>query len=270
MTRHYLIYLIILLIYLSLFSCTKNNKLIEENIHRHSIKKRVFIRPDTLSDEGAFISPHELMAKKHPKSYFLEGKSHQKLVALSFDDGPSEYTEKVMNKLNQYKIKATFFMVGKNINKNLKLVHSLHQQGHLIANHSWDHSNANKYHSPQDYWLEQIKPTNQLIKEITSKDNTLYRPPYGSISESQIALLANNQMKIVIWSIDTQDWNDKINTAKNVAREAIKHTHPESIILMHDGGGNRQGTVDSLDAIITHYRSLDYRFVTIDKLITEK
>ncbi|MDT0602923.1 polysaccharide deacetylase family protein [Thalassotalea castellviae] len=237
-------------------------------IYKHDLKERLTIRTDHLIDGIVPVNSHEKRAYQYPESYIIEGKTYSKKVALTFDDGPSKYTLQILNKLNEYNIKATFFMTGNAIKSFPNLVKQLHDEGHLIANHSWDHSNANEYQVPENYWQEQILPTNNLIKHITGVTPSLFRPPFGSTTEKIVNKLITQKMKTVIWSIDTQDWNDNINTEKNIAALAIKYAHPEAIILMHDGGGNRQSTVDALDEIIQHYRQLDYQFVTVEKLIS--
>ncbi|MDG1750240.1 MAG: polysaccharide deacetylase family protein [Thalassotalea sp.] len=233
----------------------------------HEFKDRLFIRSDNYLAGKAPIDTHEKRAYKYPKNYIIEGNKNTKKVALTFDDGPSIYTTKIIQKLNNYKIKATFFMVGNAIQSFPDLVKKIHNEGHLIANHSWDHTNANEHQYIDKYWQEQITSTNSLIKQLTGITPSLFRPPFGSTSEKIIEKLAENNINTIIWSIDTQDWNNNINTAQNIASIAIKHAHPESIILMHDGGGNRQGTVDALDEIIQYYQQLNYQFVTVDELI---
>ncbi|MCO4798608.1 MAG: polysaccharide deacetylase family protein [Colwelliaceae bacterium] len=260
-----------LLFSLSIISCQQRDFSPEINQNTlkksHNIKTRLYIRNDNFIAGKIPVSHHEKRAQKYSKNYFIEGKTTSKKVALTFDDGPSMYTTKIINKLNSYNIKATFFMVGTAIKKHPELVKSIHQQGHLVANHSWDHSNANEHQSIEKYWENQILATNDLLEKITGVVPKLFRPPFGSTTDKKVEKLIEKKMKTVIWSIDTQDWNDDTNTTKNIASLAIKHIHPESIILMHDGGGNRQGTVNALDEIIQHYRQLDYQFVTVDEII---
>jgi peptidoglycan/xylan/chitin deacetylase (PgdA/CDA1 family) len=249
----------------SLNSTATSNIAVAEN--NHKLKKRFYIRSEHYEEGKEPLSKHEKRAYQDPDNYIIEGKTTSKKVALTFDDGPSVYTDKIINKLNEFKIKATFFMVGTAIKKYPDLVKKAHNEGHLIANHSWDHSNANKHQYIDQYWQEQITSTNNLIQNLIGITPTLFRPPFGSTSEHIVEKLAENNIKTIIWSIDTQDWNNTINSAKNIAAIAIKHAHPESIILMHDGGGNRQGTVDALDEIIQYYQQLNYQFVTVEELI---
>lgn len=230
-------------------------------------KQRLYIRNPNLSVDKIAVSSHELLAHKYPKHYIIEGHGNNKTIALTFDDGPSNYSQKLLDVLASHNVKATFFMVGIAIHRHQELAKDLHLSGHLIANHSWDHQNANNYDNSTLWWNEQIAPTNQLIKRITGKKPQFYRPPFGSISEQQAIMLKNNSIKTIIWSIDTQDWNDNTNTSVNVANLATVTAHPEAIILLHDGGGNRQGTVDAIPQIIKHYQDKGYRFVTIDELL---
>lgn len=237
-------------------------------INKKDLKERLTIRTDHLIDGNVPVNKHERRAYQYSENYIIEGKTSSKKVALTFDDGPSQYTLQIVNKLNKYNIKATFFMTGNAIQSFTDLVKQLHHEGHLIANHSWDHTNANEYQVLENYWQEQILPTNNLIKHITGITPSLFRPPFGSTTDKIVHKLITQKMKTVIWSIDTQDWNNEINTPKHIAALAIKHAHPEAIILMHDGGGNRQSTVDALDEIIQHYRELNYQFVTVEELIS--
>ena len=232
------------------------------------LKERLYIRGDHYVNGKVPLNRHEKRAYQYQDNYIIEGKTKTKKVALTFDDGPSEYTPQIINKLNQHHIKATFFMVGTAIQSFPDLVKKIHSQGHLIANHSWDHTNATEYQVVDEYWQAQISSTNNVIKKLIGASPSFFRPPFGSTSDKIVKKLANQQMKTVIWSIDTQDWNNKTNSAKNIATRAIKHAHPESIILMHDGGGNRQSTVDALDEIIQYYQALNYEFVTVEELIS--
>lgn len=220
-----------------------------------------------LSCQSTSYNTDDKRASLYPDTYILNGDAAEKKIALTFDDGPSVYTKKIIQKLNSYNIKATFFMVGYKIIDNKPFVKEIHNQGHLVANHSWDHTNANTYSSPELYWQEQVAPTSQLITEITGIKTPLFRPPYGSLLENQLPKFIENNTRIIIWSIDTNDWNDETNTALNVAEKATTQAHNGGIILMHDGGGNRQGTLDALDDIIKHYQQLNYEFVTVNEML---
>mgnify|MGYP000563137721 CR=1 FL=1 len=94
-----------------------------------------------------------------------------------------------------------------------------------------------------------------------------YRPPYGEISDEQVAFLEKKGMKVVQWSVDSIDWNHNTNSIENIKHEVISHQHPEMISLMHDGGGDRQNTVDALPVIIAFYKKQGYRFVSIEALL---
>lgn len=221
------------------------------------------------SCQTVFQSSQEQRAELYPHAYYLMGDPEKKQIALTFDDGPSIYTRKIVEKLNDNNIKATFFMVGYKIEQNIELVKEIHQYGHVIANHSWDHTNAKEYDSASAYWQAQVEPTNKLIRKITHIETPLFRPPYGKLLNEQIPMLLDKETKIIIWSIDTKDWDDKTNNAQNVAEKATTLAHPGGIILMHDGGGNRQGTLDALDNIIKHYQALNYEFVTVNQMINQ-
>jgi peptidoglycan/xylan/chitin deacetylase (PgdA/CDA1 family) len=94
-----------------------------------------------------------------------------------------------------------------------------------------------------------------------------YRPPYGEITDEQVAFLARKGMKVLLWSVDSRDWNPALNSVEQIETELISHQHEEAITLMHDAGGNRQNTVDALPAIIEHYKEQGYRFVNLETLL---
>jgi peptidoglycan/xylan/chitin deacetylase (PgdA/CDA1 family) len=239
------------------------------NVSPSSKKSRVFLRtPDLVKDEWdqVPVSEFERQALLAPANYFIEGYQHNKLVALSFDDGPSPYTQGVLEVLKNYNIKATFFMMGLNVKKHPKMAEQVFQQGHTVANHSWDHSDSKKYTDSDKLWHEQINKTNHLFKEMFGFTSRLFRPPYGKITDKQVQYLADKGVKTIQWSIDTRDWNEAIATENFVYVQATNTAHEEAVILMHDAGGNRENTVKALPKIIEQYQALGYSFVTIDQL----
>jgi len=202
-----------------------------------------------------------------PNNYFVEGYKFNKKIALTFDDGPSQYTQGILDVLAAYQIKATFFMMGQQVESMPEQAKAVQQAGHLIANHSWDHKDSSLYSDNNTFWQEQIEKTNTLFWNVFGLKSRLFRPPYGRINDNQIEFLADKGTKTILWSIDTRDWNPDINSEQFIINAVIQNEHTEAIVLMHDAGGNRENTTAALDDIIIHYQNLGYEFVTISELL---
>ncbi len=217
--------------------------------------------------ETVIIGDHENKAQQFPQHYIIEGPFNNKTVALTFDDGPSEHTLSLLNVLKKHHVKATFFMLGNQMQQYPKIVQSVVNNGHEIANHSWDHDDMLNYKNIDLFWQNQVNKQIKITQKIIGKTPRLFRPPFGRISSQQVQFLAQQNIKTIIWSIDTQDWNEQTNSVNNLVKAATQYMHPEAIILMHDGGGNRKNTVKSLAAIINHYTEHGYQFVTVSDLL---
>ena len=205
-------------------------------------------------------------AIKFPGGYFLEGGNNEKLISLTFDDGPSAYTVQILDVLNRYDVPASFFWQGTNLKDYQELVKQAISAGHTVANHSWDHTNGMIY-SPAELWQQQVVNTNAEFQTLFGITPRFYRPPYGEITDDQVSFLLDKGMKLLLWSIDSKDWDPSINSVSYIESQLINHQHEEVISLMHDAGGDRQNTVDALSAIIEHYHGQGYRFVNVETLL---
>jgi len=206
-------------------------------------------------------------AKSFPKLYFLEGLHYEKQIALTFDDGPSQYSSAILEVLEKNNIKATFFVTGKNITSNKSVLKNISKKGHTIAHHSWSHPDTSLFENNDIWWQQEFKPTNDLLYETIGYRASIFRPPFGRIRDDQIKYLSQKGILVVNWSIDTRDWNPKTNTVENIENAVITNQHPEAIVLMHDGGGDRSNTVSALSHIIQNYKELGFEFITVDKLL---
>ena len=198
--------------------------------------------------------------------YFLEGLTNRKTVALTFDDGPSFYSRSFLDVLAANNVKATFFLIGSNLQQTPQVAIEAMQEGHTLANHTLSH-NHNSDRDPEELWQNSLNSTNDIFESILGIRPRLFRPSYGEISDAQVTFLSNKNMKSILWSIDTRDWyTAAVDTAAIIAA-ANNHMHEEAIILMHDGGGNRQNTLNAVQSIIDHYRANGYEFVTVDQML---
>jgi len=228
-------------------------------------KSEQYVRTGNVPNQIA-IEELARQANLYQGSYFIEGLHHKKLIALSFDDGPSQYTTQILDVLEQAQVPASFFWQGQNLATYQAVIERTITAGHTVANHSWNHANGMRYNG-DELWQQQVAPTNDEFQQLFNITPRFYRPPYGEITDKQIEYLASKGMKVLLWSVDSRDWNPALNSVTNIECALINNQHEEVITLMHDAGGNRKNTVDSLPAIIEHYKAQGYRFVNLETLL---
>ena len=176
-------------------------------------------------------------------------------VALTFDDGPSFYTEGLLDTLKEHNVKATFFVLGTQVRIQSETVQRMFQEGHQIGNHTWDHPNLTKMGDAQI--REQLQLTDDLVTQIIGEPTPFLRPPYGAYDDR---VLAASGLPIIFWSVDPLDWKDR--DAETVASRIID-APVGAIILAHD---IHKSTVAAVPAIIAALKSRGIHFVTVTKL----
>lgn len=181
-------------------------------------------------------------------------------VALTFDDGPHPvYTPELLDGLKERQAKATFFVVGKNIEGHEDIIRRMDEEGHLIGNHTYDHVKITGM--PPEQACAQIMKTSSLIEKITGKKTEYIRPPFGAWDKT---LDCGFEMFPVLWSIDPLDWTTK-NT-DTVVQKVLDAAEEDSIILLHDF---YDSSVEAALRIVDALQEQGYEFVTVDKLILE-
>ncbi|WP_354640194.1 polysaccharide deacetylase family protein [Kitasatospora camelliae] len=183
--------------------------------------------------------------------------SEDKLVALTLDDGPDPtHTPTVLKILHDYGIRATFFLVGENVSAHRSLVTDIAQQGHHIANHTWSHPDLRQLSATAV--RDQLERTSDLLQELTGKPPTWFRAPGGDFSNNALSACADLGMRPMGWSVDPRDWA-RPGTAKITSR-VLEEIGPGSIVLNHDGGGDRSQTVAALKTYLPVLLDGGYRF----------
>ena len=177
-------------------------------------------------------------------------------VALTFDDGPGSYTERLLDILEQNNAKATFFMVGEELQYHKELLPRMEALGCELGNHTWSHANLTELDF--DGISQEIGRTNELIYEAVGHDATVIRPPYGAIDSNVRASLA---APMILWSVDTLDWESK--DVEMIIETTFENITPGSIILMHD---IYETSVDAAEILIPELKSIGYEFVTVHEL----
>lgn len=179
-------------------------------------------------------------------------------IALTFDDGPNaQYTPILLDGLKKRNIRASFFLIGENIEGNEDILLQMRKDGHLIGNHTWDHVQLDKI--PAEKARLEIEKTNNRIYEASGIYPSYVRPPFGAwIKDMELSVT----MLPVFWDVDTLDWQSKnIDSILSIAQTQV---HDGSIILMHDG---YQTSVDAALKIADLFTEKGYVFVTADQLL---
>lgn len=180
-----------------------------------------------------------------------------KKVALTFDDGPDpKVTVQILEILDRYDAKATFFMLGSRVEYYPEIARQVAEAGHELGNHSWNHPDLTKMTAEKA--KNEIQRTSQIIEKVTGKKSTAFRPPYGAVN-TQVRNVAG--LPVVLWDVDTLDWNYR--DAKQLIGKVESSTKDGSIILMHD---IHQSTADGLDAVLDYLQNEGYVFVTVSEM----
>ena len=183
-----------------------------------------------------------------------------KKIALTFDDGPHPYyTEQLLDGLAERGVKATFFLLGCNIEGNEEVVRRMAEEGHLIGNHTYYHVDITTL--SQEEACAEIQDTSRKITEITGQPVEYVRPPFGSWSQE---LECEVMMIPIFWSVDTLDWSTR--NADLLVQQVVSEVEENDIILMHD---SYKSTIQAALRIVDLLQSGGYEFVTADELILE-
>lgn len=182
-----------------------------------------------------------------------------KVISLTFDDGPGPYTAHLLDILDQYGAKATFFLIGSKVSGQASVVRSIHARGHQLGNHSWSHPELPKL--SVDQIAGEIDRTNEAIRQATGVKPSILRPPYGAVNGVVLEQLRARGMSSILWSVDTRDWADR--NSQIVCSRAVAGARPGAVILMHD---IHQTSVNAVPCILSALKQQGYSFVTIQRL----
>lgn len=181
----------------------------------------------------------------------------KKKIALTFDDGPHEiYTPQLLDGLKQRGVKATFFLIGENVEKNTEIVRRMYQEGHCIGSHTYHHVQLTTLSDEKA--CEEVEMTNDVISKITGAQVVYIRPPYGSWNDKLECAIP---MKPVLWTIDPMDWS-VLNTS-SVLKHVKKNAKADGIILLHD---IYPTSVQAALKIVDELQKDGYEFVTVDEI----
>lgn len=185
-------------------------------------------------------------------------------IALTFDDGPhASYTSEILDVLDDYGIKATFFVIGSNCEENLGIIKRELDSGHEIGNHTYSHPHLTKITAEKLFG--EIIQTENLLFEVGEYRPKLFRPPEGVYSLTVSRTLDRLDYIPILWTVDTTDW--KHPSAENIAKTVLDGVKPGSIILCHDYVSGKSNTAAALRLFIPKLLERGYVFVTVSELI---
>jgi len=204
---------------------------------------------------------------------FYRADAKDKVVAITFDDGPSpDWTPMILDELKAADVKATFFMLGQHVLEYPDVARRVAAEGHEIGNHSFDH------HGLFFYTVEEAEKEalecEKAIKDVTGVSAQYFRPPKAWINEAEKAAFARMGYKVILWSLNSKDWvtfDDKY-----IVAFIDKNVRPGDIVLFHDsggifgvGGGDRHETVKTIPSLVRKLKARGYRFLTVSELLKE-
>lgn len=198
------------------------------------------------------------------KRFFNKEKSKEKLIYLTFDDGPSKYTDELLKILKQYNVKATFFCVANFAKENKGIIEKMKSDGHVIALHSLKHKNA--MFQGMCETKKDLKESLKVMKEL-GVEIKYYRPPWG---DSNLCLLRNLKKKninLILWNVMAEDWEAE-STPQIISDKLLSRVNKGDIICLHDGRGKNEApsrTILALKNVIPIFLEKGYSFKTIDE-----
>ncbi|MGM9945417.1 MAG: polysaccharide deacetylase family protein, partial [Lysinibacillus sp.] len=181
---------------------------------------------------------------------------------LTFDDGPKKgTTDIILEALEKYDAHATFFVLGNMAEKNPQLLREMAEYGHDIGSHTWNHRLMTKL--SEEEMIKQINQTKLLINEITGKEPTLFRPPYGAYDQRVMNHLGNTE--VILWDIDPEDW--KYQNKDYIVQAVMNRAGDGKIVLMHD---IYQTSAEAAVEIMEQLTAQDYKIVSVSELLEIK
>lgn len=197
---------------------------------------------------------------------FWEIPTDEKIVALTFDDGPDRTnTPLILDVLKKYGAKATFFVVGKNVKENADVVQRTIIEGHELGNHTYTHTYNESIN--QATLTTEMNKTDMLLLELFAIKPTFFRPVGGYYNDLIIetAIEAKHDVFLWSWHQDTRDWANR--NKKQLSAQVLNNIRPGDVILFHDGGGDRTPTIEAIKEIIPALQDEGYSFLTLSEMV---
>ena len=206
------------------------------------------------------VRPGDSGAVAPPKTATKSSGGGGKVIYLTFDDGPAvKYTKQILDLLDQYDAKATFFQLGQNASANPDLTREVIRRGHAVGSHTWDHADMRRLsRTALDH---EITTTSSTLEKLTGRPITCLRPPYGALNATARAEITRFGLDLQLWNIDPQDWNRP--GVASIVDTVVGNARSGRVSLMHDGGGNRSQSVAALATILPTLKAKGYTFESL-------
>jgi len=188
----------------------------------------------------------------------------ERVVALTFDDGPSANTRRLLDLLAERDVRATFFLQGDHVVADPEAVRAIHAAGHGLANHTWSHPHLTQL-SPGEVDAE-IARGADAVSEATGVVTEFFRPPFGDLDDDVLAAVGRHGEAAVLWDVDPADWEADAPAARTVQR-VLAGVRPGSVVLMHDW---QDSTVEAVGEVVDGLRAAGFRFVTVAELLADR
>lgn len=221
---------------------------------------------------GYFVPSSQLFGK-----VYYEGNSSEKVIALTFDDGPNElYTSEILDILASYNVRATFFVIGKNVELYPETAKRIIAEGHVLGNHSYSHD---VFHALIQLDSNDLRMAQEAIFNTVGVRPHLYRPPHGVKTPWELENAEELGMIVITWSVSTNELDDKMifgePSLEAGVKEIISEVESGGIILLHDGyranhddtESDKSPSVEALPLIIEQLQDKGYKFVTVPELL---
>ncbi len=220
-----------------------------------------FIIPVLLFKAAIIYGSATIQSNFYLKAY-NSASTTEKKIAITFDDGPNPlYTQKILSILTEYQAKATFFLIGKNIDGNEHILNEIYNQGHLIGGHSFNHGFFIDFKSVNGF-IEEINQTNRLIETTIGKRPRLFRPPYGVTTPNIASAVKKLKQDVIGWNVRSLDTTN--DSTEIVYNRVITQLKPGSIVLFHDTSDK---TVEVLKQTLNFAEENGFKIVNVDELL---
>lgn len=210
------------------------------------------------------IGSSQIELNFHLKAHCNNPLEKEKKIALTFDDGPSEFTPQVLEILNKNNVKATFFCIGKNIEKHPKILKQIFDAGHIIGNHSYNHSRFFDFYR-KNRIVDEIINTNAIIEKQIGKNAAFFRPPFGVTNPSIKRALQDTKHKVIGWNIRSLDGIAR--SEKFILNRIKNRIKPGGIVILHDVS---QNSVAVLEQLLLFLEENKYKVVSLEQLLNIK
>ncbi|MFA9424404.1 MAG: delta-lactam-biosynthetic de-N-acetylase [Sedimentibacter sp.] len=216
------------------------------------------------------ICPVGNVTKEYLKKYnaYYVGDSGEKIIYLTFDGGyENGFTENILDTLKKNDVKAAFFLVGHYLEEEPNLVKRMIEEGHIVANHTYNHPDMSKI-TQIEFFKKELNSLEAMYKEITGEEmSKYYRPPQGKFNEDNLKMANELGYKTIFWSLAYEDWYTNKQPSKELAFEKlIPRIHPGAVVLLHL---TSKTNAEILDELLNKWKDMGYTFNTLDDLVKD-